>query len=308
MKTYPFALYDAFSDTAFGGSQAGVVFEAGTIDADTRLRIAQELALPAVCFVSTFGENSVTARFQSAKREYPMCGHGTICLMTHMLETGRLNWKDHNRIDVSLNLPTTNADVEIHRRKDGRSLVMLDIRAPEFYRDKLDIQQLAGFLGLTTSDLDHNLPVETASGDFVHLVVPVKNLAVMRSITPDFSGLTQFCIDHGFETIACFCSQVEQPGHDIHVRDFCPAVGVPESAAAGTTNAALSSYLIRHQQVQENEGGEIIITAEQGLEIKRPSTILSTVSLKDGRITRLQVGGVATKVLDGHLTLPATPA
>ncbi len=305
MNTYPFALYDAFSDIPFGGSQAAVIFNAAAIDADVRLQIAKEFALPATCFVSAYSENSVSARFQSTKREYPMCGHGTICLMTHMLEAGMFDWQGSDCINVSLDLPTTKTSVEIHRRRDGRPVVMLDISIPEFRQDRFDKNKLADLLGLVEESFDNNLPMETASGDFIHLVVPVKNLSTMRSIVPDFPGIKEFCENNGFETIACFCLGAELPDHHIHVRDFCPAVGVPESAAAGTTNAALTSYLIRHRLVKENGLEKINIKAEQGLEIKRPSSILSSVAIKDGQITRLQIGGVATKIADGNLILPA---
>jgi predicted PhzF superfamily epimerase YddE/YHI9 len=39
MIAVPFALYDAFSETAFGGSQAGVVSDAAKLDDETKRRI-----------------------------------------------------------------------------------------------------------------------------------------------------------------------------------------------------------------------------------------------------------------------------
>ena len=126
----------------------------------------------------------------------------------------------------------------------------------------------------------------------------------MRRIKPRFEGIIQFCQEHKLDTVAVFCSEVERPGYTLHVRDFCPAVGVPESAAAGTTNAALAAYLVRHEIVKENSDGQIVIEAEQGHEISRPSSIRSVVAIDDGSIARLQIGGVATKVMDGQLYLP----
>lgn len=304
MVTVPFALYDAFSETAFGGSQAGVVTDAAWLTADARQQIASEVGAPATGFVATCDGRAVSARFLSAVTEYPMCGHGTVCLMTRMLELGILNWSGSDRIQVDLYLPTTTAAVEILRRNDDRPLVMLDILPPRFRADMLDTEALAGLLGLRRKDCGQRYPLETACGDFVHLVVPVNDLAVMRRINPDFTGLTHFWHDHGIQTIAVFCTEVERPDHTIHVRDFCPAVGVPESAAAGTTNSALTSYLIRHGIVRQNGDGRIVVKAEQGHEMKRPSSILSVASMSGDTITRLQIGGVATKVMDGQLYLP----
>jgi PhzF family phenazine biosynthesis protein len=304
MTTIPFALYDAFSDTVFGGSQAGVVTDASGLDADIRARIAREVGAPATGFITARSDHSISARFHSTIAEYPMCGHGTVCLMTRMLELGVLNWNGSNRIDVDLRLPTATAAVEIHRRDDGRPVVMLDIRPPTFRMDTLDLEELAALLGLRKEDYRQEFPIETVCGDFVHLVVPVNGLAEMRRIDPDFTGLTRFWHEHEIQTVTAFCTEVEQPDHSVHLRDFCPAVGVPESAAAGTTNAALTSYLIRHGIVQQNGDGRIVVKAEQGHEIKRPSSIRTVVSMNGGGITRLQVGGVATKVMDGQLHLP----
>ncbi len=304
MVTLPFALYDAFSDTAFGGSQAGIVSDAAWLDADARGRIAREVGAPATGFVTACGAHSIGARFLSSVAELPMCGHGTIGLMTRMVELGVVNWNGADRIDVELCLPSTTAAVEICLRDDGRPLVMLDVRPPLFRHAALDVEELAGLLGLGLEDYRQEWPIETASGDFVHLVVPARNLAALRRIDPDFGGLTRFCHEHGLQTVAVFCTEVERPDHSLHVRDFCPAVGVSESAAAGTTNGALAGYLVRNGIVSANGDGRIVVQAEQGHEIGRPSSIRSVVSLNGGTIARLQVGGVATKVVDGQLHLP----
>ncbi|MBT3557299.1 MAG: PhzF family phenazine biosynthesis protein [Rhodospirillales bacterium] len=296
MTTVPFALYDAFTDMAFGGSQAGVITDAADIDEDTRIKIAREIGAPATSFVSAYDQHSVTAQFYSTVMELPMCGHGTMCLMTHMLDLGMVG-----EGVVTLNLPKNTATVELSRRDDGRARVMLDIKSPTFRTDDLDLVELAGYLGIADSDYRNDLPIETAAGDFIHLVVPVKDLATMQRITPDLGGIKQFCLTAGLETVAVFSTEVEQEGYTIHVRDFCPAVGVAESAAAGTTNAALTSYLIRHEMVTPDVKGEIVVQAEQGHEIERPSSIRSVVAMDGTKIQRLQVGGVATRVLDGNL-------
>lgn len=304
MATIPFALYDAFSDLVFGGSQAGLVSDAARLDADTRQRIANEIGAPATGFIIACSASSISARFHSTKKEYPMCGHGTICMMTQMVEQGILNWNGGDSIDVELILPTTSAAVEIYRRHDNRVLVMLDISPPVFRQDHLDLERLAGLLGIGLEDCRQEWPLETATGDFIHLVLPARDLAVMRCINPDFDGLTRFCQEYEIDSVAVFCTEVERPGNTLHVRDFCPAVGVPESAAAGTTNAALTAYLVRHQIVKGNSDGQLVVESEQGHEIGRPSSIRSVVSIEDGSIVRLQVGGVATKVMDGQLYLP----
>jgi PhzF family phenazine biosynthesis protein len=307
MTKFPFASYDAFTDTSFGGSQAFVISDAAGFDSDTMRKIAVETGAPATCFVLETGANMIRARFMSTVAELPMCGHGTMCLMTRMVEEGIIPLNNGAKVDVELHLPANVATVELTRRDDDRPQILLDIQAPTFRQDSVDPGELAALLGITTDDFSEDYPIETAVGDFIHLVVPVKNLPVMQRITPDFNGIVTFCHKHDVQTVAVFCREVEQADHSIHVRDFCPAVGVPESAAAGTTNGALTSYLIRHKIVQQNDKGVITVQAEQGHEIRRRSSVRSIATMNGDAIARLQVGGVATKIMDGELHLPTAP-
>jgi PhzF family phenazine biosynthesis protein len=300
----PFALYDAFSDKLFGGSQGAVVLNASGIDAQTRQTISSELGFPATCFVSSVHENMVTARFHSTVREYPMCGHGTVCLMTHLLAKGMLQPGANGKLEVELVLPTKTTIVEIFTQDNSTGLVMLDIAPPKFRNDQPDRPALAGLLGLNEADIDNSHPVETAMGDFVHLIVPIKSLRKLQAIEPDFSAIKSFCVESGIDTITCFSPETQQPGYDFHVRDFCPAVGVAESAAAGTTNAALAGYWHQHKFLDAQGCGAFNIKVEQGMELGRPSSLHITVHLNHNEMIRLQVGGVATKVISGTLMLP----
>ncbi len=302
MNSFPFALFDAFTETPFGGSQAAVITDAAAIDIEQRAKIAREIGMPATAFVDAIGDDWIKAQFISTVMELPMCGHGTICLFSHLIESGLLSLGDSGEANLQLQLPKTTASVSLKRRDDSRIRVMLDIKPPVFEAPPSHTGTLLTLLGLDANALDANLPLETAHGDFVHLVVPLAGLDAMRAIKPDFGSMIEFCNTNGIETIAVFCNQVENPSNRIHVRDFCPAVGVSESAAAGTTNAALTSYLLRHGLVSAQQD-VIEVNAEQGLELGRPSSIQSTVTLENGLMKRLQVGGVATRVFDGRVYL-----
>jgi len=298
MKTYSLALYDAFTEVAFGGSQAAIITDASGIEPQQRQRIAREIGMPATAFVDSYGADWIKLQFISTVMELPMCGHGTLCLITHMLETGLMQIGQ----DIELRLPKSTANVSVTETDSGRYQVLLDITPPRFEAAPPNEIELLGLLGLDATALSTELPLETARGDFIHLVVPLAGLAQMRAIRPDFACMVQFCHAHGIETIAVFCLDCEDPTKQLHVRDFCPAVGVSESAAAGTTNAALACYLMRHGLLALDQN-PVLLHAEQGVELNRPSSIKSIITHADNRIERLQVGGVATRVLDGHVYL-----
>ena len=303
MRKVPFALYDAFSDLPFGGSQAAIVTDAAELDTATRRNIARELGMPATVFVDGYGHGWVSAQFMSAVMELPMCGHGTVCLLTRLVEPGYMTWNREGAYAVDLRLPVGRAGVELTVDTGGRVQVMLEVKPPLPARFPADRVALSALLGCGDDDLSEDLPVEIVHGDFEHLVVPVNGLEAIRRIKPDLQGMVHFCNQNNIETIAVCCLETERPDSTVHVRDFCPAVGVAESAGAGTTNAAVAAYLVSHGRVKPDSRGKIEITAEQGHEIGRPGSIHTVIQMKDDRLPRLQVGGVATKVMEGHLLI-----
>ena len=87
------------------------------------------------------------------------------------------------------------------------------------------------------------------------------------------------------------------------IKPEAPMVGTGmERKVAVDSKACLVA--IRSGVVDRIDSGRIVVQAEQGHEIERPSSIRSVVSMEGDTIARLQVGGVATKVVDGQLHLP----
>jgi len=297
----PFALYDAFTEVPYSGSQAAVIFQASLISQENRMRIAQEIGAPATSFVNSVIENRVEVQFFSTVMELPMCGHGTVCLITRLVEFGLLKCESDSIHEAILVLSTGEAKVEYCRNIDGRIEVMLDINVPKFKPANLDFTELGKILDIKPLDLSTGLRPEIASADFVHLCLPMRDLKAMKVLQPNFPLLSKFCMKNGIETVATFCLEVTESSRDIHVRDFCPAVGVFESAAAGTTNAALAVYLFYNSIVGRNVARNIIINSEQGIELGRPSKVTTAIAFSDRKIKRLQVGGIASLVIEGSI-------
>ena len=299
----PFAMYDAFTDVPYSGSQAAVVLQASGISAPHRVRIAREIGAPATSFVDAVADNRVVVQFFSTVMELPMCGHGTVCLVTRLVEQGLLAAAGDTWQEATLDLPKGAARVEYRQTPTGRIEVMLDVAPAQFTAPALDFDALARILGVDVADFSTDLPPEVATADFIHLCLPMRDLAAMRALSPDFTALAEFCVSNGLETVAAFSTQVEDTSCSLHVRDFCPAVGVAESAAAGTTNAALAAYLLHNACVRPGANGVTVVRAEQGIELRRPSNVTTRITANKGTITQLQVGGVASRVIEGTLNV-----
>lgn len=300
----PFALFDAFSAGTYGGAKAGIVSDAGILTPEQMQAIAIEIGAPATAFLIKCTQDLIYARFFSTKTEYGMCGHGTVGLGTMLLEDGSLTLDANQQLKT--NLRTGSSQAVVHFSKcNQENIVSMDITPSTFASaNDINAENLLKQLGLSTQDVSQDLPIERAIGDFVHLQIPVIGLHAIAHMNPNFDELTKICNRHHIDTITAFTQEVEDPENTVHVRDFAPAVGTPESPAAGTTNAALTGYLIRHSLLTVKDNDSHVVRVEQGFECNRPSLISSEVTVKHGQVVNLRVGGTATRSITGEIFVP----
>ena len=90
-------------------------------------------------------------------------------------------------------------------------------------------------------------------------------------------------------------------GVPLHARFFAPRVGADEDPATGSACASLVASLAHRSPEQD---GTYRIQIDQGMAMGRPSALEGTARKQDGRITEVIVGGHATIVGNGTMTLP----
>ena len=300
MSAYRSALFDAFSERSLGGSVAAMVADAADLDTGRMQRIAREFGAPATAFLTAVAGTRVDVRFFSTLTEYPMCGHGTVGLMTWLVERGVLALDGERPLPATLRTPAGSAAVELRRRADGRTEVMLALAPVDFEPSPLGAAELAPLLGVSRDVFAETPPTLTRS-EFTHVIARVRDLAGMRALVPDFGAIAARCRALGVHTLALFATETEDPAHTLHCREFCPAVGTPEAPASGTTNRALACYLLRHGLLDPPPDAGATVIAEQGCEMGRPSLIRTELALAGGEPVSVRVGGVATKSMEGTL-------
>ena len=273
MAEYPVAFYRAFSETSFGGSMAGIIAKAENLPAGKMLRIAQEIGAPATGFITAIDEHGVDVRFFSTLTEYPMCGHGTMGLMTWLVEHGWFVPDYGTTVTTTLRTPAVASDVEIRIREDGRPEVLLSLAPAVFEPTVLRTDELAGMLGINQEEFRDDLDMKVTITDFRSLLVPIRSVVDLETVTPDFAAITALCDRESIDTIALFTPIAENAGPVIRCREFCPAVGTPEAAASGTTNRAISCYLYLTGQLGDLQNGRLTLRSEQGHEMGRPSVV-----------------------------------
>lgn len=284
-----FYVADAFTTTRFSGNQAGVVIlEGSSFPEEALMRaLAGELKHSETAFIQKTGADAFHIRYFTPAEEVDLCGHATIAAFTVLRETGAISPGRYA-------LQTRSGNLEVEVRADS---VWMDMAQPEAGRSFSDAEQaeLYGAYGLALTDRAETLEPQAVSTGLWDILLPVKDRAVLNRATQDEAAVCALSRRYGVVGVHMFAPD---PAADItaRCRNFAPLYAIPEEAATGTSNGALTFYLYRHGLVQPGAENRFL----QGEQMGKPSEILSRLTAEENAV-RVRVGGRAILTLRGNL-------
>lgn len=304
MRKIKVKLFDSFTTKFFGGNIAGVVTEADNLSSVEMLKIASEINAPTTGYVLRKEINHFEVRFFTPSQEIDMCGHVVIGVFMALAEEGKIATKNSNVAYVKQYTKAGLMPVEVYFKNKKPVYVLMKQNQPLFKDLKLNLNKIANLLGIPTNFIETEYPIEWVSTALRHVFIPVKNLKALKELKPNFPALGELSKKINVETIDVFTRETVNSDYNVHSRDFCPGIGNPEEAASGTTNGALACYLLKNKVILNiKDNGKILINAEQGFEMGRPSNIRSEIIVKDKEIIEVKVGGTAVCSLIGEIYL-----
>ena len=288
-------LYDAFAAAPTGGNVAGVVYAEPDVDAATMQHLAAELGAPTTGFVVDLGGGAYSARFFSPISEMPMCGHVTVGVFASLFDDGRID-------EGTFQLATAAGELLIGVERTGKQPhVTIHQPLPRFDLFDVPVERVAPLLGLAPGEIAN---IGSCATGLRHLFVEVRDMLQLARLEVAGDGMRELCRAVGIDTVGVFANRMRAGGEaDLRLRDLCHGVGAPEEAASGTTNGALASLLWRRGMLagSASREGAVAVVAEQGFEMGRRSRITTHLRWAAGAITSVQVGGSATRRLEGRL-------
>lgn len=289
-----FVLCDVFTERPFAGNPLAVFSDyfAHTPDAATMLAVAREFGWSEVTFVQSRGEDRPPlVRIWTPHGELPFAGHPTIGTAIVLAASGVIDvgW---NVLELGLG-PIA---VEVTSCSPAGGSATMVQQAPRFEAVLSDRIRAAAALGLDTSDLVAELPVEVVSTGSRHLMVPVATIEALSRAQPEPGIFPAMTAGLGVRWAYVFCT--DTPGTAAAARARLLQVG-REDPATGSAAGALAAYLVRYGI---HQAGELDI--EQGVEIQRPSRIIAHVPLEDGEIGPVRVSGNVHIWGEGTVSLP----
>lgn len=309
MKLY---IADAFTNELFGGNPAGVVIlDEGQDfpDPETMRKTAAELRYSETAFIRKIDDSTFNIRYFTPADEVDLCGHATIASFHCLREAGLA------KAGSTVINKTLAGDLNITIGSDS---ILMDMAVPEHIGDIKDPEAMKELYSIMGLCFDANIPElerqclanggdgsglkpEMISTGLPDIMMPVASRQELAAISPDFAALTELSRKYNVVGVHAFTldggkHRGGDPAVTAFCRNFAPLYDIDEEAATGTSNGALTYYLIRNEVIDSTGGTDCLFI--QGEAMDRPSAIASHA---EG--SSIRVGGNAVILAGGQINL-----
>lgn len=279
MKVKVYTL-NSFAKSIEGGNPAGVVLSADALTEDEMKKIAATIGFSETAFVMKSDMADFKVRFFTPTEEVDLCGHATIAVYFVLSNLGQINPGVYTQ-------ETKAGNLKVEVKEDG--IIVMNQTLPSFY-EIISKEEVADSLNITIDEIDNELPVQIVSTGLKDIMIPIKNLEVLKSIEPNLEKISKVSSKYNVVGYHLFVLEAIE-GSAAHCRNFAPLYGIPEESATGTSNGALACYLFKYNKIAEDKVGYIAI--EQGYTMGKPSEIIASLAVKDNEIGKVMIGGKA---------------
>ncbi|WP_375763123.1 PhzF family phenazine biosynthesis protein [Bradyrhizobium sp. Pha-3] len=293
---------DVFTDRAFGGNPLAVVLDAEGLSTEAMQTIATEFNYSETTFVLPPQDkaNDAQVRIFTVRSEIPFAGHPNVGT-AFVLASRAAKAPARLRFEEQAGL------VPVEILSDGGNVVGAELTAPQALQrtNEVSAAAAAACLSLTAADVktDRHAP-QVVSVGLPFLVVEIASREALRRARPDAAAFARTLAEIGRDVVYFYTSDVpasEQP-LDLQARMFHPgASGLSEDPATGSATAACAALLA---DIDPARDGELRLRIGQGVDMGRPSLLLTRVRKQGGAVTSVHVGGGCVKMMEGTLNVP----
>jgi trans-2,3-dihydro-3-hydroxyanthranilate isomerase len=291
---------DVFTDRAFGGNPLAVVLDAGGLSTAKMQAIAAEFNYSETTFVLPPQDRAHDAqvRIFTVNREIPFAGHPNVgtafVLATQAAKPpARLLFEEQAGL-VAVEI------LQEHGRAVGAELTAPQ---PLTKLTPLDAGEAAACISLTSADITTvRHPPQVVSVGLPFLMVEVATRDALRRARPDAAGFAQIFPRVGSDAVYFYTRDVPPAeACDLQARMFHPgSSGLSEDPATGSATVAAAALLA---DLSSERDGELRLRIGQGVDMNRPSLLLTRVVKRDGAIVSAHVGGGCVPMIEGTFRL-----
>ena len=292
---------DVFTDRAFGGNPLAVVLDAGGLTTAQMQAIAVEFNYSETTFVLPPRENAHEAevRIFTVRSEIPFAGHpnvGTAFVLASRAQPAPEKFVFEEKAGL--------VPVAILKR-DGK-VVGAELTAPQPLKRlaEVSLAKAAACISLDAADIKTDRhPPHIISVGLPFLAVEVASREALRRAKPNADGFARTFPVDGSDAVYFYTRDVpagERPC-DLQARMFHPgSSGLSEDPATGSATAAAAALLADLDPARE---GELKLRIGQGVDMGRPSLLLTRVRKANGAVASAHVGGSCVPMMEGTFWL-----
>lgn len=299
MKKFKFKKLDAFASGHSTGNPAGAVYlnSQDELPPGGMQRIARELKgfVSEVGYVWLIDGTTFGLKYYSSEREVEFCGHATIAILYDLIKN------DQDLLRSMIHIVTNKGRLAVENRVQNDDAVFITAPAPVFSSKKISRNSIAAAFHIDQGEISSDYAVSVVNAGLETLVVPLRTLKTILSLTPSLEELKDFCIQHGVDIIAVFSEETSNSGNKFRTRVFAPTFGYLEDPATGSGNAALGYYLLKNGQW---DGAPVSL--EQNGSMDNSNIVRLVTTRDDNGDMRVLFGGNAVVRIEGAYVLPET--
>jgi trans-2,3-dihydro-3-hydroxyanthranilate isomerase len=292
---------DVFTDRAFGGNPLAVVLDAGGLSTAQMQAIAIEFNFSETTFVlpPRDAANDAQVRIFTVNNEIPFAGHPNVGT-AFVLATQAAKPPARLRFEEKAGL------VPVEILQEAGRVVGAELTAPQGLSKSTQFraEQVAACISLSAADIKIDRhPPQIISVALPFLVVELTTREALRRASPDPTGFSRILPDNRCDAIYCYTRDVpaaEKPC-DLQARMFHPGFsGLSEDPATGSATVATAALLA---ELSSERNGEFRLHIGQGVDMGRPSLLLTRVRRENGVVMSAHVGGHCVQMMEGTFRL-----
>ena len=291
---------DVFTDRMFGGNPVAVVLDVDGLSDKQMQAIAIEFNYSETTFIlpPKQPDHSARVRIFTPSSEVPFAGHpnvGTAFALAMLIADRNEIVPDEFVFEEAAGL------VPVSLIREGETVVGAELRAPEQLsrRARVSHELAAACLSLSPEDIrisTHEPQVLSVGLPF--LVVELTSRQALRRAAPSRAGYDRTLPLDGARSVYAY-TRGESPT-DIFARMFTPRM--TEDPATGSATGAAAALIAEFSGQPDTEASFRFM---QGVEMGRPSLLVTRVLKESDGLTHVYVGGHCVGVMQGTFNLPS---
>ncbi len=293
-----YSILDVFAERPLEGNPLAVFHDARSLSDAEMQALARETNLSETTFVLAEEDerNGVRVRIFTTREELPFAGHPTL---------GTASWLHlHHPVlrgaeEMTLRLNAGPIQVRF-AREDGNGVVATMQQNDPVFGEPHDAQEIARVIGMNAADLLPGVVPQTVSAGNPFCIVGLRSVEALQRLAIPERESAAWLKEHNARWFYCIAPLKANADSGAPRWRARMQFNGGEDPATGSAAGCCIAWLVSVGLAVPEER----VVIEQGIEIGRPSRIVTAASLRDSGVHSVMVSGRTIPVAEGRFFLP----